>query len=274
MDNQEHIESNQKLISELTSTGLSAKAAAVYAALLELGGAFPSRLAEYTKLNRSTVYKVLDDLAVDELVNRIEKRKKFYYQINKPKKILHFAEKQVRISADRFEKAQRIIPELEGLFATSDYKPKVKFFEGLEGLLDIYKDHMDVATPYEMLAYGNPAGVTDFLPKDFLQNYVKRKSKIGITTRGIVPDTKSDLNYNDLVYKKNVKKEIIPDLRFVPAEIFPYKSEITIYGDNKVSIINFKQTSLIGVIIEDNDIHKMMQMIFELSWRGAKDYRK
>ncbi len=110
----------------------------------------------------------------------------------------------------------------------------------------------------------------DFLPESFFKEYIKKKEKIGISARGILPDTERDRSYNELTYK-SIKPNIIPVLRYIPHEMFPFKGEITIYGENKVSIAKLGDKNLIGVIIEDEVIHGMMKMIFDLGWQSAKD---
>ena len=62
----------------------------------------------------------------------------------------------------------------------------------------------------------------------------------------------------------------MPIARYVPREIFPFSGEIVIYGSNKVLIVKFDERAPIAVIIEDEMIHNMMRMIFELSWTQAK----
>ncbi len=260
-----------KLIGQLRKAGLKQKEAQIYAALLELGGAYPSKIAEYTKLNRSTVYKILEELAIKGMVSELQKGKKLYYQIEKPEKLVRFAKTQIRLAEDRWEKAKVLLPDLENLAAMFENKPKVRFYEGLDGVLKVYAEHINVKEPYEMLSYANAAGVIEFMPKNFRENYIRKKAKINIPTRGIVPDTVADFNYNKTVYSI-VDKKHCPKIRFIPAKMFPYKSEITIHGKNMVSIINFKKPTMIGVIIEDDDIHNMMRMIYELAWAGAKEF--
>lgn len=260
---------NLKLAADLRRVGLQEKTAQVYAALFELGGAYPSKISEYTKLNRSTVYKILEDLAIKGLVNEVEKGKKLFYQLEKPEKIMQFARDQIRLAEEREEKAAKILPELEGLYSLTAHRPKVKFYEGLSGVLEVYADHVNVSAPYEMLAWSNASGFIDFAPLKFRNEYMKKKEKTGITTRGIVPDTATDKNYNKTV-NAHIAEKYWPEMRFVPAGKFPYNGEITIYGKNKISLINFKKPTYIGVIIEDQDIHDMMVMIFELAWQGAK----
>ncbi|MBI2474260.1 MAG: hypothetical protein HYV68_01025 [Candidatus Taylorbacteria bacterium] len=60
----------------------------------------------------------------------------------------------------------------------------------------------------------------------------------------------------------------MPKFKYIPANAFPFKGELTIYGENKVSVVNLNREYLTGVIIEDRTIHNMMRMIFELSWQS------
>ncbi|NQT49588.1 hypothetical protein HQ571_02745 [Candidatus Kuenenbacteria bacterium] len=263
---------NNKLTSELKQTGLSDKEAQVYAALVELGGAYPSRLAEYTKLNRSTVYKILEDLSVNGLISSLQKGKKLYYQVEKPDRLVQYSKKKLQKATRGVEKAEDLIPELLGLFALSPSKPKVRFAEGVDGVILIYEDHVDPKNPYkEMLGYSNANELLKFLSEKFMRDYVKKKEKMGIITKGILPV--SSKSYNKKAYRQ-VSKKTYPDLRFISDDKFPFKSEITVYGNNRVSVINFEKKGLVGVIIEDKTIHDMMRMIFNLAWDSAGKYSK
>lgn len=257
------------LLAKLRQAGLSDKTATVYGFLASVGGAFPSRIALETHLNRSTVYKILTDLSVKGLVNEIEKGKKLYYQVEKPQKFLRYAEQTVDRAKDAFEVANKIFPELEGLYSLTPNKPKIKFFEDRDGLRSIFEDHVSEKKPYEMLGFANANQLERFFKTDFIRKYVKQKERIGITTRGILPDTESDKTYNERMYA-GIKKHIWLNLRYIPAKDFPFNGEITVYGTNKVSIINFEETHLVGIVIEDKAIHEMMTRIFELAWRGAE----
>lgn len=256
------------LMKELRNIGLSEKAAAVYAAVLELGVAFPSKIAEKTKLNRTTVYHILTDLAVKGLITEIERKNKLCYQIERPERLVRFTKNQIRLAEERAERAQTILPVIEGLYNIVPHKPRVRFFEGLEGVLAAYEDHISGSEPYEMLGYSNVEKLMQLLPPAFVKNYVKRKQEMGVTTRGIFPDTPFSRNYNKEIYRGAGKKTLV-QFRMVPAEQFPHEVEITVYGKDKVSVINFQKNTLIGVIIEDPTISQMMRMIFDLAWKGA-----
>jgi sugar-specific transcriptional regulator TrmB len=222
-----------------------------------------------TELNRTTVYHVLNDLAIKGLVTEIERKNKICYQIEKPAKILSYAKSQVRIAKEREENAQKLIPDIEGLFSLTPNKPRVRYFEGVDGVLSVLEDHINVEAKYKMVAFSNVKELMKLLPETFVRNYVNKKEKMGITTNAIFPDDSFSKIYNKEVYK-GVKGKILVEQRYIPAEMFHYNADITVYGQNKVSIINFQKNTLIGVIIEDDTIAGMMRMIFELSWKSAE----
>lgn len=259
---------NQTLITDLKSVGLPEKTALVYAAVLESGMAFPSKISETTKLNRSTVYKVLEDLRHKGLVTEIERGKKLCYQIEDPAHLRALLKKQIASAEERYKNVQNMLPELQGLFSLLPNKPRVRFFEGLEGVLAVFGEHVAATEPYEMVSYSNVEELMKLLPKTFVNDYIKKKETIGITTRAIFPDTPFNNEYNKTIYS-DVQKKFLVQSRFIPAKAFPYEADITMYGKNNVSIINFHENILIGVIIEDATIAGMMRMAFDLAWKGA-----
>ena len=258
---------NQDLLRKTEKTGLTDKESLVYLSLLELGGGFPSKIAEYAGLNRSTVYKILLELNIRGVVSEIKKRNKLFYQIENPNKLIRYTKGRLSIVQDEISQTERLIPELEGLYKGLEGKPGIKYFENIEGLLAIYEDMVINTSRYEMLAFSNAATLGHILPKNFFEDFRRTKEKIGITTRGIIPDTHEDRNYNTKFFE-GFRPEIVPVMRFIPKEDFPFKGEITIYGANKVAIVNLNKEYLTGLIIEDETIHNMMKMIFEFSWKG------
>jgi sugar-specific transcriptional regulator TrmB len=259
---------NERILSNIKNIGLTDKEVLVYATLAERGGAYPSKIAEVTKLNRSTVYKTLLELSIKDLVNEIEKKNKLYYQIDKPQKLVRYAKDKVQMAKEQLEKAERALPELEGLFSMVSNKPKVLFFEGPDTILNICNDMVGGVGNYEMLAFSNAKKFKNYMPPKQLRDFVKSKERLKISTRAIVPDTKEDRGYNEAVFK-GVKKPLWPEIRFIEKELFPFEAELTIYGTNKVSITKLGSENIIGVIIEDDIIHGMMKMIFNLAWKSA-----
>ena len=261
---------NLKLHKKLTNIGLTDKQASVYSALFELGGAYPSKIAEVTKINRSTVYKILLELSVKGLVNEIEKKNKLFYQVEDPSKLIKFSKEQLKITEGQLEKAQDLVPELREMFSNLGDKPRVLFFEGPDTMYNLLNDMVNVDEKYEMVAFSNTGMFRDFMPTEFLKDFVKKKEKLGITTKAIVPDTLGSRDYSKIVFK-DIDKKFWPVVKYVDPDKFMFEAEITMYGKNKVSIAKLSKENLIGIMIEDQTIHDMLKMIFEISWLSAKD---
>jgi len=256
---------NLDLVKSLQKTGFTDKEALVYVSLLELGGAYPSRIAEYSGLKRATTYNVLTALSIRGLINEIEKRNKIFYQIDKPSKLINYSASRVRQAEEGLEKAEKILPDLESMFSMLGNKPKVLFFEGPETVSTIYKDVIAGAGNFEMSGFSNVDKFIDSMPPNQLYDYVRAKERMNITSKGIFSDTPSNRAYGQKVFD-GVKKEYWPKTRYLSAKKFPYDAEIIIYAENKVGITKLGGENIIGVIIEDKMIHDMMKMIFELSW--------
>ena len=261
---------NTLLNQKLERVGLSPKEALIYSHLMDKGGAYPSKIAEEVKLNRSTVYAILVDLSVKGLVNEIEKKNKLFYTVERPDRLLRHAKSRITMANDQYERTEQLLPDLEGLYNMVANKARVRYFEGVDGILTVLEDHILTEKSYEMVAISNANHLEYFLPKEFFEKYRRTKERRGITTRGIIPDTPENRTFNSRVYD-GFKKKIIPVMHYVSAEQFPFKGEITIYGDNKVSIVNMSDENITGLIIEDSLIHNMMRMIFELAWNSSKE---
>lgn len=260
---------NESLVKSLQKTGFTDKEALVYVSLLELGGAYPSKIAEYCGIKRATTYNILATLSVRGLINEIEKRNKIFYQIEKPQKVINYSNTRVEMAKEGLERAEKLLPDLESLFSMLGDKPKVRFFEGPETVSLICDDMIFDKGNYEMIAFSNAKKFRSFMKEEELRDFIKAKERLNITTRAIIPDTPEDRSYSPEVFR-GINPALAPRVRYMPAEKFPYEAELTIYSNNKVSITKLGGQNIIGVIIEDKMIHDMMKMIFELAWKSPE----
>jgi predicted DNA-binding transcriptional regulator len=264
----------KNLAERLHRAGFQEKTAAVYATLLDLGGAYPSRVARETGINRSSVYKILVDLSVKGLVGEVEKKHKLFYQLERPARLKRLMDMQVSLAEDNREAAIKLVPDIEELWAAHAGKPRVVYFEGVEEVRGIYEDHLSVDKPYEMLALYNASEITNVLSEEWLHSvYVKRKTKLGIKTRAVLPNTTDDRHFIQQAYR-GVPRAFRPEVRYVPDDVFPAEAEITVYGARRVSIVDLTKIHPMGVIIDDETIYQTMRMVFDIVWRVARPDRR
>ena len=263
-----------ELENQLENVGLLEKEKSVYLSLFRLGGSgFPSAIAKEAKLNRSTTYKMLTSLAIKGLVSDIERNKKAFYTLANPQKLLHFIEYQNKELSKKVAEIKNIIPELSDLFASFGVLPKVTMYQGYKEVKEIYFDMLKHKN-YEMLAIFNAKEFEGYLSKEERKEFTRGKLSQKISMRALVPDDEFGEKFADEVYGFMKGTRYFPQIRKIPKETFPWTSEFTLYGKDKIAMFKLIKNNfdkqVIGVVIEDDVFFGMMKMIFELSWNGVE----
>ena len=159
---------------------------------------------------------------------------------------------------------QRSLPELRSLQGAQYRKPHVRFFEGWEGVKNVYEDTLTAKS--ELLNFANSAVVRQFWP-GYDDEYVAERVKRGIHLRGIAPDDEAGRKVH------GEDKQKLREIRLVPAKDFDFTNEINVY-DSKVAICSFDSglrgdNDMFGVIIESKEVAETQKQIFEMAWRYA-----
>ncbi len=124
----------------LEEIGLSDKEATVYLALLPYDLATPTQIAEDTKINRSTVYVILESLAKKGLVSESDSEKTIRYQAAPPERLETYVERQKAILDEHSLRLKDLIPQIKSLSRKEGERPVVKFFEGRDGAVSAYEE--------------------------------------------------------------------------------------------------------------------------------------
>ena len=238
------------LSDQLTQFGLNEKQAIIYLALLELGASSAINLAKKTGTLRTTVYDVLIELEKKGLLSQTKKGKKRFFLAEDPENL-------GRILEEKKEKLKSLMPALKGLLNTSGTKPVIRYYEGQNGIKEVYRDTLKYEG--ELVAYVTE-NIIAKLGQDFADEYKIKRVKSKITARVIGPDTPEIVEY-----KKTDQKDL-KETRLVDKDEFSFSIEMNIYG-NKLAFMSFSES--LGLIIESNEIAKSMRFLFELAWKGA-----
>jgi HTH-type transcriptional regulator, sugar sensing transcriptional regulator len=247
---------------QLIELGFNQKEAKVYLALLELGPSTATEISRRAKINRTTSYDILDSLAGDGLVNLIGETKIQKYAAESPAKVIKFLENKITKTKEQLNLAQSLLPQLLSIYSVKE-KPKVKFYEGTEGMKEGFEDTLTAKD--EILAYAVGEDMYQALSKKYFQDYFKRRVAKNIHVRLIAPDTSESraVAVNDII-------ELRTSL-FVPKEQFYFSIEMNIYN-NKIMIASWREK--FAIIIESEEITSAQRKIFELAWLGAKAIQK
>jgi len=248
---------SKDILDVLQAVGLDEKQSQLYMAGLQLGTAPASDYAKATGINRITSYNLLEELVHRGYFTVVKKVRSKWYAPVSPEYVALEARKNVQA-------LERALPELRSLQGSTYRKPRVRFFEGWEGVRHVYEDTLTCES--ELLNFANSSVVREFWP-NYDDEYVSERVKQGIRLRGISP--------NDSVGRQvhGDDKAKLREIRLVPANDFDFTNEINIY-DHKVAICSFDSglkgdRDMFGVIIESKEVAETQRQIFEMAWRYA-----
>ena len=241
----------------LQSFGFGEKECSVYFALLELGKGTVTEISRKAGINRTTGYDILASLGNKGLVNISGKEPKQEYIVESPDTLIHYLENESAQLIENVRKAKDVVAELKSMQAMEN-RPRIKFYEGTEGLRNVYEDTL--TSSEKILAYACIDDMHKALP-DYFPEYYKRRAANGISIRGIVPKTKA------AVERAGHNTEEKREIAFVPADKYYFSPEINIY-DNKIMIASWREK--LGIIIESAEIADAMKKIYNLAWAEAQ----
>lgn len=245
------------LSKSLENIGFTANEANVYVALLELGRGTVAKIAERAKINRTTGYNLLSTLVQRGMVSSSGKGARQEYVAESPDRLVAYMKKEAEDLVANLSAASSLVPELKSIHNLSE-RPRVRFYEGKEGLESVYEDTL---TSHEAIrAYATVDDMHKTLP-DYFPKYYQRRVKEDIAIRAIIPATEIG---KDRALKDRSE---LRETALVPPDAFYFTPEINIY-DNKVMIASWREK--LGIIIESAEIADAMKKIFELAWAEAK----
>ena len=245
---------------DLSAAGLSPTESRVYTALLSKNEWKPSELAKSVGETRTNVYKILDKLVNIKLANRYDKDKKLHYSANNPTQLLALAAAQRKAQEKRELGLRNNIKDLSDKYYKSNERPGVQFFQGPDGIRQIYLQQVEEAKP---IHFFKTWADIDFFGFSFMHGIRNMAPRAGIKRKAFTPDApETPIN--------NAESDKLVLLERVWYETKDYTAPVewSIYG-NKVSIISFGQEAM-GMTIDSPQIAESLRQIFALLEEGLK----
>jgi sugar-specific transcriptional regulator TrmB len=246
------------LAARLEPLGLSDKEARVYVAALFLGPSPVQRIASQADVNRATAYVILDQLEEYGLVSESQEKNKTVYVAEPPEALGTLFTRQQHEIELRKQELERLLPDLEaaaiGNKGQAQGAPIVRFFKGLEGLVNINGQMLKRTRPNTMLySFSDFDAVLDIDPEELERTAAQRlKKKIG--TRQLYSFSK-ELPSDPKVMRETKR---LPEKAKADIMLFEDKAVMQSYPDDP--------NDTIGVIIESPEILGALRQLYELAW--------
>lgn len=251
---------NSILELKLKDIGLAEKEAKVYLAAMDLGPATAKQIAQKANVNRATTYVQIESLMEKGLMSSFDKGKKTFFNAESPEHLFRLIEKQKNETVEKEKILKETLGKLKSVFEYSGERPRVRFFEGKEGLKMMQNDFLKTKDKKIEIMYHRDI-IEKIFSEDERKLYYQQRINKKIYARSLYTG------------KKGKSEASLLTTRFwLPEEKFPISSDITIYGD-KIAFVAFEGKP-IGIIIESKTITNTLRAIFNLSWETAEKYNK
>ena len=232
--------------------GYSPHEVAVYLAALELGGSTATEIAEKAHLPRTTAKLIIDSLHKRGLMNAYLQRRRKVWAAENPEKLL--------IDLHESEAALKLImPELQSLRHETGVKPTVRAYSGAHEIRQIMNDILE--TKHHISAILSWDDWIRTLGKNYIDDFIESRTRRYLRIRLLTTKTKTSIALKNDDGKEMRTTQFLQDSLGIANANF-------IYG-NKVAIISLNTKRPVGILIEDQDIHHTMEVLFESLWKQS-----
>jgi len=212
-------------------------------------------ISQTTAISFSSVQYGISNLTSREIVRCLPK-KEDVFEICSEKDLFKWIEEQKENNKNVYENAKKDIHSFLLALQGSSWKPEVMYYEGKEGIINIYEDMIE--TGKDIYCWTDIQKIETLLGK-YMKEFIKNRVKNKIVTYAILPINDMNIKYA----KKNEEKREVKLTKNLPID-----GEIRIYGDN-VAVITFEKTKPIGFVFRGSIITNLFKSIFESYWKKS-----
>ena len=232
--------------------GYSPAEASVYLAALELGGSTATDIAKKARIPRTSVTLIIAALNKKGLMSAYIQRKRKIWSAENPEKLL--AALKEREAA--FEAA---LPALQSLRHDPAAQPTIRAYTGVDEIHRIMDDMLNAKQHISaLLSWDDWLGL---LGAPYLEDFIGERYRHYLRIRVLTPKSK------EAMILKQKDGEELRTTQFLPAAM--EIGNCTFIYANKVAIISLNKKAPFGIVIEDEDIHHSMEVLFESLWHQS-----
>lgn len=242
---------------------MSSKEIKAYLKLLEFDGIGANTLAKNINENRTSTYSLLQSMQKKGLVTFFKNKNIKYFSAINPKILVdHFY--------DGANQLKSFLPELLAITNKHGQKPKITFYEGVEGIKQIGEMLLEVPCSVRESFMGvDEKTIHPEIKKYYEEDFINRRIEKKILYRGIVTGYLPMGNK----HSKN-EKEQLRELKYIDPKLLPLKIHIDIFPKNKVAIYSYNKDEMMGILIEHESFYQTMRTVFKLAWAGVDAFSK
>lgn len=240
----------------LTKIGFSKKEVGLYLVTLRIGPASAPQIAREIKIPRQTAYTLLAEMAVKGYIEQSNRRgvKQFFAE---PEQLTTLIEKRKKEAEDQRVFLEKEMPKILALRPKKVSLPKVLYYEGENGLRRLFENILDQYKKGEREIFrGYGINKIQGLLHDYIPDFIKERHEYGAETHLFIGRGENDFEIKDTesAYGRKVKQ----------LDMEPQMAGLYLVGDR---LYLFSYEDLVGVMIENTAITRLMKNVFEDHWK-------
>lgn len=246
--------------SVLEAAGITGSLAKAYIALLSVSDITPATFAKQINESRSNTYKLLDELVECGLATRGDIGKKLHYRAENPSHLLTIArERKDKLELEE-KQLQASVPDLVKQYYKTHEQPGVRFYQGKDGIKEIYLEQLQEAKPIQFL---KTRADIEFFGFQFMHEMRNLAPKAKIKRKAFTPDApETPINIQES------DKQMLLERTWYLSDDYTAPVEWSVFG-NKVSVISFGKEA-VGMVIESTQVAESLRQIFALLDEGLR----
>lgn len=240
----------------LKQIGLAGNEIRVYLAMLEEDENLASAIANKTRINRSLMYTILNNLINKGVVSYVIKENRKYFRATDPEKILSILKEKEAVIKKQEEEISRIIPQLRALKLPKREEFAIEIYKGPEGFKTVLDDVLRVGKDYQMIGYTG-YGLKNV--KYWFAHWHRRRIRMKIKRNVLFP----------YKFKGTIAtKYPLTEARFLPKN-YPVLISILTYGEKAIIFLPLEK-DFAGIIIKSREIVESFRSQFNILWNLFK----
>ncbi len=249
--------------SYFSQLGLSPEIADLYLALHRHGAQSIAELARTSEVERTRIYRLLDELGRSGLVEVETDSKRHLFRaapITNLRVLISQKEQELR-------SLQAGLPVVEAAFSPGSYNSpttRVQFYRGPEGVKQMYWNTTRSSTDIVSILYENMQIRTK---SAFFERWVRRCNEQNLRFRSLFGD--EFVASQRAWYAKRQNERLAHwQGRYLPAAIFPITHSLVVYN-NVTAYQHWQANEVFGIEIYNQQIADAQRAFFELLWPQA-----
>ena len=223
-------------------------------------------MSRSTGIERTKVYRLIDQLTRLNLVETISKDKRHTYKAA-PLTNLH-----IKLAADKatIDNTARQLDRLDKILSQDKLESpltKVQFYSGVDGIKQMLWNQTKSKTEVSSILYQN---IQTKVGKAFFERWAERCNERGLIFKSVVGSQFID---SQKAWYGGILGQMLDNwsAKIVDKSVHEIAHQTTMY-DNVVTYFNWQGNDIYGIELHNPDIAKAQKVFFDYLWSLGKDY--